>query len=1229
MSAVHGRKGGASEASTPVEAPDSIRSVARAKMLLALGEGEFAGGLDGERIFLDGTPLLSADGVENFPGVKWEFRPGTQHQEHIPGLPSVENEISVGVELRSDNAWTRAVTNLTLSAVRLRLSWPALQQQDESGNVTGYRIDYVIELSSDNGPWVQAQASTLNDKTTTKYERSHRIELPAATRGWSVRVRRLTANQNSNKIADTMRVEAITEVIDAKLRYPNTALLYIEFDASQFPNIPKISCKPRMRVIRVPSNYTPETRLYSGIWDGTFKWAWSDNPAWILYDIILSARFGMGRRLDASMVDRWELYQIAQYCDELVSDGNGGMEPRFICNVYIQDQADAWDVLRDIAAIFRGITYWSGREMIAQADMPSDVEFVFSRSNSKVVDGKITYSAQSERSRYTSVLVGYDNPQNGYENEPEPVSIPSLIRRYGFNQTQITAIGCTRQSEANRRGRWLLLTNSIDRSITFTTGLEGYLPKPGRLIGMADAFLAGRELAGRISGVAGRTVTLDRDAIVKVGDRLLVNLPSGTAEGRTVQVVAGRAVTVTTEFSETPRVQAQWGIDSAELAVQQYRVTSITRTDKGFEIAGVMNNPGKYSSVDSGTRLESKPISVIPARSQDAPANVHLSSFTRIEQGLAVTTLRASWDAAKGAIAYTAEWRKDSGEWVSVPRTSGLGFEVPGIYAGRYIARVRAINALDVASVPAYSEESQLNGKQGLPPAVTSLIATSLIFGIGLKWTFPPGAEDTQRTEIWYSPTNNIGGKTKLADLAYPQAEYALQSLLAGTTFFFWARLVDRSGNIGPFYPVLNGVMGQSSSDASPILDLIGGQVVESTLGKHLLDRIDLIDGNGPGSVNERLEELQADIGDLVDALVYVPTDAYVRDNTVRVGDNLWTAIANVPAAADGTNGPPNPTYWVNSGQSIRTANALAAQVTKNTTDIVTVDGKTTVTASLLQAVQASYRDDDDVQGLLADTLKAWDSTASAAEEVKVRTEQDFAQAQRTTTLDARVSTNEARVTTIETTTATDKQATAQQLTLLTASVNASQAAVQSEATARSNADGALSTKVDQVQAIANGASAAVQQTSSALSNTNGKLAAIWSVKMELTQNGTAYAAGFGLGLEGGASGTTSSFVIRADTFAVMNTSTQNPEAFFAITGGQSFIRAAFIQDGTITNAKIGSYISSVNYVAGQSGWILNKDGTLEINGVVPGQGRLVINAQNVSVYDVNNVLRVRLGYLG
>ncbi|MDU3569440.1 MAG: DUF1983 domain-containing protein [Serratia marcescens] len=834
---IRGRKGGGGGGHTPVESPDSIQSIARAKMLFALGEGEFAGGLDGTNIFVDGTPVLSSDGTENFPGFRWEFRPGSQAQEYIQGIPAVENEISFGSELKSGAPWVRSVSNLQLSAVRLRLGWPMLQKQADNGDVNGYRIEYAIDVATDGGSYQEVLTAAIDDKTTSLYERSHRINLPKATTGWQLRVRRLTPNANSARIADRMNIEALTEIIDAKLRYPNTALLYVEFDSKQFPNIPKISCKPRGRLIRVPDNYDPQTRSYTGIWSGGFKWAYSDNPAWVFYDIILAERFGLGDRIDASQVSESELYRIAQYCDQPVPDGRGGegMEPRFTCNVYLQSREEAWTVLSDLAGIFRGMTYWGQNQMVALADMPRDMDFTYTRAN--VIDGKFTYSSASERTRYSTAMVSWSDPGNHYADAIEAVFDSDLVRRYDVNQTELTAIGCTTPSEANRRGRWALLTNSKDRTVSFSVGLDGMIPMPGHIVGVADQMLAGRVIGGRLSGVDGRKLTLDRRPGAKAGDRLIVNLPSGKAQARTVQAVNDRVVTVTTAYSETPAPEAAWSIDADDLAVQLYRVVGIADNgDNTYTVNAAEHDPNKYARIDTGARIDDRPISIIPPGVQAPPKNITIDSYSSVSQGIAITTLRAAWGAVENAIAYEAEWRKDNGNWVSVPRTSALGFEVPGIYAGRYRVRVRTINASDVSSIWATSMETYLKGKEGKPPMPVGFKASPLLWGIQLDWAFPTGAEDTLKTEIQYADNAAGNNAMLLADIPYPLHTHAMAGLKAGQGFWFRARLQDRTGNQGDW---TGWSAGQANADAGDYLENIGDDLLTAKDGERLVGDID------------------------------------------------------------------------------------------------------------------------------------------------------------------------------------------------------------------------------------------------------------------------------------------------------------------------------------------------------------------------------------------------------
>ncbi|MGG7787124.1 carbohydrate binding domain-containing protein [Klebsiella aerogenes] len=836
---IKGRKGGSSKQRTPTEQPDDLQSVAKAKILIALGEGEFAGGLTGKDIYLDGTPLENADGSQNFSGVAWEFRPGTQAQSYIQGIPGTENEISVGTEVSSETAWTHTFTNTQLSAVRVRLKWPSLMKQEDDGDVVGNTVKYAIDLQTDGGAWQTVLETAVSGKTTSGYERSHRIDLPQAGSTWTLRLRKVSPDANSVKIGDVMTLESYTEVIDAKLRYPHTALLYIEFDSSQFNGyIPQISCEPRGRVIRVPDNYNPETREYTGTWTGGFKWAWTDNPAWIYYDIVVSDRFGLGDRLTSANISKWALYPIAQYCDQLIPDGRGGdgMEPRHICNVYVQERNDAYTVLRDFAAIFRGMTCWSGEQIIVQADMPRGVDFNYTRAN---IIGSPRYSSSTSKARYTNALVSWSDPDNAYADAMEPAFIPELVSRYSFNQVEVTAIGCTRQSEAHRKGLWAILTNNKDRMVEIDVGLDGRIPQPGYIIGLGDERLAGRVNGGRISAVNGRVITLDRDIDAKEGDRLHLNLPSGISQARSIQSVNGRRqVTVTTAYSETPEAECVWIVEYTDLVPQQYRVIGVKDNNNGtLTITGVAHDPDKFARIDTGAIIDQRPISVIPPGNQAPPDGILLTSFSVVNQGISVETLQANWDAVQNAIAYEAQWRRNDGNWINVPRSSTTSFEVSGIYAGRYLVRVRAINAAEISSGWAYSEEKTLTGKVGEPLPPLALTTVSLTAGIEIRWDFPAGAEDTQRTELQYSPDQSGNGAMPLTDLAYPGKQYQQMGLQIATQFWYRARLVDRLGNASPWTDWVHGMASDNVSDYYQQLeDALKGSDTYEELNKGIQD---------------------------------------------------------------------------------------------------------------------------------------------------------------------------------------------------------------------------------------------------------------------------------------------------------------------------------------------------------------------------------------------------------
>ncbi|HFI7802355.1 TPA: DUF1983 domain-containing protein [Escherichia coli] len=1144
--AIKGRKGGSSKTRTPTEQPDDLQSVAKAKILIALGEGEFSGQLTGKDIYLDGTALENADGSQNFSGVTWEFRAGTQAQKYIQGIPGTENEISVGTEVSSATAWTRTFTNTQLSAVRLRLKWPSLFKQEDDGDLVGYSVNYAIDLQTDGGTWQTVLNTSVTGKTTSGYERSHRIDLPQAGSTWTIRLRKITSDANSAKIGDTMMLQSFTEVIDAKLRYPNTALLYVEFDSSQFNgSIPQISCEPRGRVIRVPDTYDPETRTYSGTWTGAFKWAWTDNPAWIFYDLVVSDRFGLGHRLTAANIDKWTLYQVAQYCDQMVPDGKGGngTEPRYTCNVYIQDRNDAYTVLRDFAAIFRGMTYWGGDQIVALADMPRDVDYSYTRAN--VVGGRFTYSSSTTKSRYTTALVSWSDPGNAYADAMEPVFEQALVARYGFNQLEMTAIGCTRQSEANRKGRWGILTNNKDRVVSFDVGLDGNIPQPGYIIAVADELLSGKVMGGRISAVNGRVIKLDRVADAAPGDRLILNLPSGASQSRTIQAVNGESVTVTTAYSETPQAEAVWVVESDELYAQQYRVVSVSDNNDGtFSITGAWHDPDKYARIDTGAIIDQRPVSVIPPGNQSPPANIVISSFSVVQQNISVETMRVSWDQAQNAIAYEAQWRRNDGNWVNVPRTSTTSFDVPGIYAGRYLVRVRAINAAEISSGWGYSEEKTLTGKVGNPPKPVGFIASeNVVFGIELNWGFPANTDDTLKTEIQYSLTGTEDDAMLLADVPYPQRKYQQMGLKAGQIFWYRAQLVDRSGNESGY---TGWVRGQASIDVSDITDVILEDIKGSETFKDLIENA--VDSN------EKIAGMADDIKQANDELELQAQE--IAKNAQDIGqvqtsvNELSSTVGDVSSSLSDLE------------QTVATADTALGQRIDSIS--VSMDGMTGgVKNSAIAIIQ---------NGL--------------------------AQVATRKSLSASVAGNSAQLDRIDEVIVNEKEATARSLLSLQTDVNGNKASINSLNQTFSDYQQATATQINGITATVNGHTSAITTNAQAIANVNGDLSAMYNIKVGVSSNGQYYAAGMGIGVENTPSGMQSQVIFLADRFAVTTAAGNSVALPFVIQNGQTFIRASFIQDGTIENAKIGNYIQSNNYAAGSAGWKLNKDGDAEFNNV-------------------------------
>ncbi|HGN8997069.1 TPA: DUF1983 domain-containing protein [Citrobacter freundii] len=849
METITGAKGGSQKQHTPVEQPDSAQSMARCRMLLALGEGEFAGGLDATRIFLDGTPLGNADGSMNFENVSWDFRTGTQTQTPIPGFPAVENETSIGVSLTKVAPWTRAISNTQIDAVLVRVGINGLQQQENDGDIVGTTVQYHIDLAVDGGAYSTVMTKTVTEKLSSLYEITHRINLPKANNGWQIRVVRDTEDSTSQMLQNKTQVQAITEVIDARLRYPHTALLYVSFNAKSFSNIPKISCKPKGRVIRIPQNYDPITRTYGGTWDGTFKWGWTNNPAWIWFDILTEPRFGLGRRVTPAMLDKWELYRIAQRCDQKVADGKGGSgtEPRFMFDVYIQAQADAWQVIKDIAAGFNGMTFWGNNMFNVVSDMPADTSKLQILTRASVV-GKPTYSSGSEKNRYSSALINFSDPENHYQDRTTAVMFPDLVKQFKFKQTQLTAIGCTRESEAQRRGGWAVYSNSLDRIITVQTGLDGFAYVPGTVFAFADERLSGRVYGGRITdyNAALKSVTTDRGTSAVPGDTLMIRTLGGTVESRTIQAVNGQQLILATAFTAEPLPNAIFVIDAGQLRLQYFRVTNLTFNDEEntYSITGAEYNGAKYDAVDNNARLDTPPISLIPTGLVGQPTSITISSYDSVRQGQRIATMVASWDAPvdkngktqADIVAYQAQWKRGDNEWVNIPETGLRNIEVPGIFSGDYLVRVRAINSAGASSLWSSSVLTHLTGRTGDVPKPVGLRTTAINWGIQVDWSFPTDTGDTLQTELQYSVNGNGDNPLLLAGVPYPQHTYTQLGLKAGQEFWYRARLVDRIGNQSDW---TGWVRGESNANADDYLGDIADDFLTSADGDRLTSDID------------------------------------------------------------------------------------------------------------------------------------------------------------------------------------------------------------------------------------------------------------------------------------------------------------------------------------------------------------------------------------------------------
>ena len=783
-----GKGGGGASARVAQEAPDSLRSKAYARVVDLISEGEIEGLVDGlQSVYLDDTPIQNADGTTNFSGVTLETRDGTQQQSYVPGFSSVENEVPVGVEIKASQPVVRSITDPDVDAVRIKVSVGQLTNQDTTnGDLNGSAVSFSIDRQVSGGGFVEVINDTISGKTTTKYQRSYYVPL-TGNGPWEIRVRRVTADSTSSAIQNKTYLDSYTEVVESKLRYPNSALVALRVDASQFSAIPRRSYDMKLLRVRVPVNYDPGTRTYSGVWNGNFKIAWTDNPAWCFYDLVTSTRYGLGGYIPESQVDKWALYRVAQYCDQLVPNGLGGFEPRFTCNLYLQTREQAYKVVQDMASIFRGMVYWSGGAITVTQDAPSDAVYQFAPGN--VVDGEFAYQGSSAKARHTVALVTWNDPDDFYRQKVEYVEDAAGIARYGIVQSDVVALGCTARGQAHRVGKWLLFSEQSESEIvTFRTGLEGAVVRPGDIIKVADPVRGGMRLGGRIAAATASTVTLDQELPADLPWRLSVVLSNGTVEERLVGPVSGRTLTVTIPFSSVPQVDAIWMLASSIIEPQLFRVVSVAERDPGVhEVTALAHNPSKYAAIEEGLALQPRSITVLSDIPPPPTGLAMQESLYRVKDQAQVL-VQVSWTEVQTAIAYRLSYRVAGGNFVSLPLTSANYAEIRDAQEGQYEFSLRAIGITRKESIPATLSGVVL-GKTLPPSDVTGFTVQRRVSDLMIAWDELQDA-DLSGYEVRVGPgwdDAQLVAKTSGTQMLHDQS--------AAGQYPYHIRAIDTSGN--------------------------------------------------------------------------------------------------------------------------------------------------------------------------------------------------------------------------------------------------------------------------------------------------------------------------------------------------------------------------------------------------------------------------------------------------
>lgn len=1342
--------GGGGKAKTPTLINDNLYHKQFYRVLDIISEGPIYGPVNTKAplnsVMLNDTPVTDANGNTSVHGVSVAWRNGTLDQSPINGFNAIESTVIVNAQVKHDTPIIRTVSDPNVTRVRLNIGVDSLVQSDEQSNQHNTSVMMMIDVKpSSSSTWTLVKDVTIGPgKISGEYLEAHIINAPDE-KPFDIRVRRVTADSTSDLLQNDTRWSSYSEIIDDNLSYPHTAVAGAVIDHDQYTDTPTRTYHLRGLIVDVPDNYNPETRTYSGLWLGGFKKAYTNNPAWIFRYLVKNERFGLARHAGYIDVDDGALYTLSRYCDQLVDDGYGGLEPRMTLNAYITEQMSARDLLDNIAGMFRGIALWDGQRLTVMIDAPQDP--IATITNANVVDGAFTRSSIARAECYNAVIVSWTDPENGWEQSKEYVADDELIARDGYNETTLEAFGCTSRGQAHRAGKWLIETAKREPSkFTFKMARDAIHFTPGDIIEILDNNRAGARLGGRIVANNGKVITVDKvdSEYIAAGDTISLLDGDGKFKKHQITGVNGNKITLAAAPAWI-RNGTVFAVSTESAKPVLCRIISVAETENNsvYTIEAAQHDPNKQAVVDEGAIFEINNDTLNHFR---VPS---IENLKVVNIGSETVQCRATWETQTTTHRMTFEIRiyNTDGAVVKSYETTKYSYDFYGIDAGAYSLGVRGRN--DTGMKGAESIVDLVIGAPAAPVGVnwvpgvfqatvypiskTTLttdtsyefyyagenqitdpakITTSAQFtGRGYQWTF--GGMNTGHTYYVYVRTRNafgvsdfveasgkptedfdeitdyvtkdvmeseqfkemisdikdLGDRTDIVEGATEDLKIATEDLKADTdtlkkdTEDLYKKVEENADEIGKHEVridslevsnenVNNELAQAKASLQNASLALINNSLAQTNTRvtltaqykkgrnetKAQIDRIDNVIAEEKKATAESLETITAEINTI---------DSNIKGEIARVDKAIATetqarteAISNVNASISSLENKTDASVSRLDQAIADESSARAQAISGISAELGLVENEVDKNSNEIDQAKASLQNasialinNSIAQSKMSTVIEAKyrkGQTKTKAEIARIDTaiaDETQARAEAIASLEANINENiSAKITDISTALATHEASSAEKFVQISASFDDVNSSITEWSQAMATADEALSTKIDQLTVTVNGNTTAIETTSKALTDFKGDVNASYSIKIATDNNGMKYATGMSLGLTGSGTNAQSQCIFLVDRFVLMTAANGTYTTPFYVTGGAMYVREAFIKDASITNAKIGSYIQSNNYVSGSTGWKLDKSGTFENYGSVSGEGAMKWTNTTISVKDGNGVLRVQVG---